>query len=93
MTTVMGNPSPDISLTHRLAGKRFELARDNHLQTERAEAILKTSGNPVHLLFGNADFSTPALISTTLERLAAVLTGLVNRSLQNSTPGCAFTPF
>jgi len=93
MITVMGDLSLAICRTHRHAGKRFERARADHLQADRTEAILKTSGNPVHLLFDNADFSTPALIPTTLERLTAVLTRFGNRPLQNSTPGCALMPF
>ena len=91
--TVMGDFSLNIWWAHRLAGKQFELTRANHLQTDRTEAIVKSSGNPVHLLFGNPDFSTPALIPTTLECLAAVLTGFVNRPPQNSTPGWALIPF
>jgi len=89
----MGALSLNICWAHRLAGKQFELARSNHLQAHRTEAILKSSGNPVHLLFGNPTFSTPTLIPATLECLAAVLTCLVNRAPQNSTPGWALMPF
>ena len=91
--TVMGCASLGTCRTHRLDGKRLECTIADQLQAGRTEAILKTSGNPVHLLFSNAYVPAPTLIPTTLERMAAVLARLVNRTSQNSTPGCALIPF
>lgn len=62
---------------HPFDGDRVECPSADQLQAGRTEAILKTSGNPVHLLFSNSQPTAPALVSTTLECLAAVLTGLV----------------
>jgi hypothetical protein len=44
---------------------RSEYAARNLLQTRGAKAILEARRNPIHLLFGNADRSTPALIAAT----------------------------
>lgn len=50
-------------------------------------------GNPIHLWLGNPNLATPAVVSATLEDVATALAGLLNRSSQNSTPGCALMPF
>jgi hypothetical protein len=56
-------------------------------QTDRAKAVLKAGGNPVHLPLRNADLPAPTLISAALKRLSAALAGFLNRPFQNSTPG------
>jgi len=71
--TVMGCASLSTNRTYRLDGKRLECTRADHLQTRRAEAIVKTSSNPVHLLLSNTDFPTPALVPATLKGLFAML--------------------
>jgi hypothetical protein len=62
-------------------------------ETVPAEAVFESSGDPIHLPFGNADLSAPALIPAAFKRLTAVLTGLAHRSSQNFTPGYARMPF
>jgi len=71
--TVMGCASLGTCRTHRLDGKRLECTSADHLQAGGTEAILKTSGNPVHLLLSNTDFPTPALIPSALKGLLAML--------------------
>ena len=65
--TIMGHASLDTGRTHRLDGKRLKYTIADQLQACRTETILKTSGNPVHLLFSNADFPAPTLVSPTFE--------------------------
>lgn len=91
--TVMGCASLGTCRIHRLDGKRLECTSADQLQAGRTEAILKTSGNPVHLLFGNSQPTAPTLVPATLERLSAVLARLIHCTSQNSTPGCALMPF
>jgi hypothetical protein len=55
-------------------------------QAVRAEAVPKTSRNPIHLPFGNADLPAPALVAAALEDLSAVLARLGGGPSQNSTP-------
>ncbi len=43
-------------------------------------------GDPIHLWLGNSNLSVPT-------EIPAALAGLLNRSSQNSTPGCALMPF
>ena len=71
--TVMGNPSLGTCRTHRLDGKCLECTSTDHLQAGRTEAILKTSGNPVHLLFCNPNLPAPAAILTAFKGLLAML--------------------
>src|SRR3977135_3527059 len=69
----MGWPSLGASWTRLLDGKHIEGTSADHLQTGRAETILETSGNPVHLLFGNPHSPAPAAVLTTFKRLLAML--------------------
>jgi hypothetical protein len=73
--------------------ERAELPVDHLLKTERTQTIVKRPFDPIHLLLRNAEPSTPALISTALEYLPAILADLLHWLSQHSTPGCALTPF
>jgi len=71
--TVMGWASLGTGRTHRLEGKRLKCTSADHLQAGRTEAILKTSGNPVHLPFGNPHLPAPAAVLTAFKGLLALL--------------------
>jgi hypothetical protein len=71
--TVMESASLGIGRTHGLDGKRRKGTSADHLQAGRTEAILKTSGNPVHLLFSNPQLPTPAAVLTAFKSLLALL--------------------
>ena len=73
MKVIMRWPSLGACRTRLLDGKHIECPSADHLQTGRAETILETSGNPVHLLFGNPHSPAPATVLTTFKRLLAML--------------------
>jgi len=65
--TIIGHASLDTGRSHRLEGKCLKCTIADQLQAGRTEAILEPTRNPVHLLFSNADFSAPTLVSPTFE--------------------------
>ena len=71
--TVMGCASLGTCRIHRLDGKRLECTSADQLQAGRTEAILKTSSNPVHLLFCNPHLPAPAAVLTAFKDLLAML--------------------
>jgi len=73
MKVIMGWPSLGACRTRLLEGKPIECTSADHLQTGRTETILETSGNPVHLLFGNPHSPAPATVLTTFKGLLAML--------------------
>jgi hypothetical protein len=77
--TVMGAESLGTGQIHWRDGKRLERTSADQLQAGRTEAILKTNGNPVHLLLSNPQLSTPAAVLTALEGLRAMFARFGNR--------------
>src|SRR3954462_7815453 len=69
----MGWPSLGACRIRMLDGKHIDGTSADHLQTGRTETILETSGNPVHLLFGNPHSPAPAPVLTTFKGLPAML--------------------
>src|SRR6476660_3513798 len=80
MKVIMGWPSLGACRTRLFDGKPIECTSADHLQTGRTETILETSGNPVHLLFGNPHSPAPATVLTTFKGLLAMLAGFGDRS-------------
>jgi hypothetical protein len=78
--TVMGNASLGSCRAHRLDRKCLECTGTDHLQAGRTEAILKSSSNPVHLLFCNPNFPAPAAVLTAFKGLLALLARFGDRS-------------
>ena len=79
MNVIMGSPSLGARRTRRLDRKCIDCTGADHLQTDRTEAILETSGNPVHLLFSNPYSTAPAAVLTTFKGLFAMFACLGDR--------------